>query len=380
MNARILNIEAIIVDLPTIRPHHLSMTVMMKQSMVIIKVLSDDGIVGIGESTTIGGLSYGPESPEGIKLTIDKYIAPVLVGQDATNINLLMAKIGVNVQGNEFAKAGIETALLDAQGKRLNVSVSELLGGSVNTELGVLWTLASGNTEQDIAEAQRLIAENRHRVFKLKIGKKDPKIDVAHVCAIKNALGDDIKVTVDINQAWDEDVAKKWITVLQDNGVDLIEQPLPKSNFDGLARLTEYFHVPVMADEACGTLTDAMKLAKIHGGSVFALKIMKAGGLYNTAKIAGIAEASGIALYGGTMLEGTIGTAASLHVFSTLKKLAWGTELFGPLLLTDDIVVKPLEYKNCTVEVPKGPGLGIELDEDKLAYYRRKEVQEPILD
>lgn len=369
---KITKIETFILDLPTIRPHHLSMTVMMNQTIVLIKIYSDDDIVGYGESTTIGGLSYGAESPESMKLTIDQYISPLLIGEDATNIHALKHKINQNVQHNTFAKAGIETALLDAQGKRLGVSVSTLLGGAVNKELSVLWTLASGDTEKDINEAKQLIAENRHDTFKLKIGRKDPKIDVTHVSNIKKALGEDIKITVDINQAWDEYTAKKWIKVLQENGIDLIEQPIVKTNFEGLARLTDHFEVPIMADEACATISDAMKLCKLRGGSVFAVKIMKTGGLYDAYKIAGMAEASDIALYGGTMLEGTIGSVASAHVFATATNMSWGTELFGPLLLTDDIVSNPLVYKDCKLQLPTGPGLGIELDLDKVEKYKRK--------
>lgn len=269
-------------------------------------------------------------------------------------------------------KAGIETALLDAQEKRLGVSVSQLLGGSISEKLPVLWTLASGNTEKDIEEAKHLVSIKRHDTFKLKIGSNEPKKDVAHVVAIKKALGEDIKITLDINQAWSEDTAKTWVKILQDNGIDLIEQPIIKTNFDGLSRLTEYFHVPIMADEAVATTEDAMKLAKIRGGSVFAVKIMKTGGQYNASKIAGIANAADIGLYGGTMLEGTIGSVASAQVFSTFTNLNWGTELFGPLLLTDDIVVNPMVYRDCTLEVPKIPGLGLEIDEDKFKFYKRK--------
>jgi len=109
--------------------------------MVIIKITSDDGIIGWGEAPTIAGMNYGPESPEAMKLSIDQYIAPLILGKDASNINALMHLINENVKGSTFAKAGIETALLDALGKRLNVSVSQLLGGSVRTELPVLWTL-----------------------------------------------------------------------------------------------------------------------------------------------------------------------------------------------------------------------------------------------
>ncbi|MHC2990322.1 muconate cycloisomerase [Pontibacter sp. HJ8] len=369
---QIESIETTIVDLPTIRPHHLSMAVMRNQTMVIVRLFCSDGIEGLGEATTIGGLSYGDESPEGMKLTIDTYVLPLLQGKSALSVNALMSLLDHHIKGNYFVKSAIETALLDAQGKRLGVTVSDLLGGAVSRTLPVLWTLASGDTSKDIQEAQEFIANGRHNTFKLKIGRNDPKVDIAHVVAIKKGVGPDIKVTVDINQAWSESVAKQGITLLQDAGIDLIEQPIVKTNFDGLARLTQYFRVPIMADEAAGTVSDAFKLAKIGGGSVFALKIAKSGGLINIQKQAAIAQGAGISLYGGTMLEGTIGTVASAQVFSTIPTLDWGTELFGPLLLTDDIVKNRISYGNGVLEIPEGPGLGVELDMNQVEKYKRK--------
>jgi muconate cycloisomerase len=370
--AIIEKIEAIIVDLPTIRPHHLSMTVMRKQTMVIIRLFCSDGIEGIGESTTIGGLSYGEESPESIKLNIDTYFTPLLLGKPASFIHQAMALLDKNIKGNYIAKSGIETALLDAQGKRLGVSVSTLLGGAVSDTLPVLWTLASGDTNKDIEEAEMYLANGRHNTFKLKIGYQDFDKSIIHVSAIKKAMGNRAKITVDVNQAWSESTAKQGIAKLQEAGIDLIEQPIVKENFDGLARLTAMFQVPIMADEAQGNLSDAFKLAKIRACDVFALKIGKAGGLYNVLKAAAIAESADISLYGGTLLEGTIGSIASAHAFSTVKNMAWGTELFGPLLLTDDIVKTKIDFSNGTLTLPQGTGLGVELDEEKLKFYSRK--------
>jgi muconate cycloisomerase len=368
----ISKLEALIIDLPTIRPHHLSMTVMKNQTMVIIRIMCSDGIEGIGEATTIGGLSYAEESPESIKLNIDTYFTPLLIGQNATNIHKAMLLLDKNIKANRIAKSGIETALLDALGKRLGVPVSTLLGGAVSDSLPVLWTLASGDTQKDIEEAKQLLASGRHNVFKLKIGYQAPQKAIAHVTAIKKALGENVKITVDVNQAWDESTAKTSIAKLQDAGIDLVEQPIIKENFEGLARLTSMFTVPIMADEAQADLSDAFRLAKMRACDVFALKIGKAGGLYNVLKAAAIAEAADISLYGGTLLEGTIGSVASAHAFSTLRKISWGTELFGPLLLTDDIVKTKVEYRNGCMQLPQGAGLGLELDLEKLEYYKRK--------
>ena len=196
------SIETIIVDLPTIRPHKLAMHTMQNQTLVLIRVRCADGIEGIGESTTIGGLAYGNESPDSIKTNIDCHFAPLLLGQDSSNVNGAMLRLERSIRGNTFAKSGIETALLDAQGKRLGLAVSELLGGRVRDALPVAWTLASGDTAKDIAEAEIMLDLRRHRIFKLKIGAGEVSRDLAHVIAIKKALGDRASVRVDVNQAW----------------------------------------------------------------------------------------------------------------------------------------------------------------------------------
>src|SRR5690606_35356304 len=128
-------------------------------------------------------------------------------------------------RGNTFAKSALETALLDAQGKRLGVPVSTLLGGAVRDTVPVLWTLASGDTRRDIEEAEALLDARRHDTFKLKIGRGSVAEDVAHVCAIKRALGKRARVTVDANQAWSESQAAVGIAQLEEAGVDLVEQP-----------------------------------------------------------------------------------------------------------------------------------------------------------
>ena len=365
------SIETVIVDLPTIRPHKLAMHTMQNQTLVLIRVRCADGIEGIGESTTIGGLAYGNESPDSIKTNIDRHFTPLLLGQDSSNINAAMLRLERSIRGNTFAKSGIETALLDAQGKRLGLPVSELLGGRVRNSLPVAWTLASGDTGKDIAEAEKMLDLRRHRIFKLKIGAGEVNRDLAHVIAIKQALGDRASVRVDVNQALDESVALRACTILGSNGIDLIEQPISRNNRSGMVRLNSMSPAPIVADESIESVEDAFNLAREGAASIFALKIAKNGGPRAVLRTASIAEAAGISLYGGTMLEGGIGTLASAHAFITLNKLAWDTELFGPLLLTEDILSEPLLYRDFELHVPQNPGLGLTLDEERLAFFRR---------
>lgn len=365
----ILRVETRLIDLPTIRPHRLSVATMQGQTLMLVRVHCADGIVGIGEATTIGGLAYGEESPEGMKLAVDTYFTPLLVGSNANRVQQLMQKIGTVIKGNNFVKSAVETALLDALGKRVNLPVSELLGGRLRDELPVAWTLASGDTQKDIEEAEQMLALRRHNIFKLKIGLRSVEEDVAHVAAIKRALGDRGSVRVDVNMAWSEVEATRALPALVDAGCELVEQPVASTA--ALARLVRRYPIALMADESLRGPESAFEIAKMAGADVFAIKIEQSGGLYAAQQVAAIGQAAGIGLYGGTMLEGAISTIASAQLFSTFSRLDWGTELFGPLLLTEEILIEPLEYKDFHLRLPTKPGLGIELCEEQVKAFTR---------
>lgn len=366
---RITGIDAIILDMPTIRPHRLSMVTVNRQSMTIVRIRCSDDIEGIGEGTTIGGLAYGAESPESIKLTIDQYIAPLIIGRDATHVRGAMDLVAQSVKGNHFARCAVETALLDAHARRLGLPVSELLGGRRRDTLPIAWTLASGDTGRDIDEAQAMLDLRRHKDFKLKIGGRPIDDDIRHVAAVRKALPDLASVRVDVNMAWREHEARRGLEALADAGCVLAEQPTP--GLAATARLSRNAPVAVMADEILTGPESALEAAAARAGSVFSVKIEQSGGLFAAAAVVAIAEAAGIGLYGGTMLEGPVGTIAAAHLFAGVRRLDWGTELFGPLLLTEDILAEPLVFRDFELQVPAAPGLGIALDESTVARFRR---------
>ncbi|HEU4582766.1 MAG TPA: muconate/chloromuconate family cycloisomerase [Polyangiaceae bacterium] len=370
-HVRVEQVEAILVDLPTIRRHELAMTTLRSQTVVLVRVRASDGIVGVGEGTTIGGLSYGEESPEGIRLAVDTYLAPALSGADPTDVARAMDRLALVAKGNHFAKCAIETALLDAAGRRAGLPLAELLGGRRHEQLEVAWTLASGDTQRDIAEAEDLLERRRHRIFKLKIGARSVAEDVRHVAALKRALGERASVRVDVNQAWDESAAMRGIAALEAAGVDLVEQPVARSNLRAMQRIASRFIVPILADESLHGPESAFELAVQAAADAFAVKISPSGGIRAAARVAAIAEAAGIGLYGGTMLESGLGTAAAAHLCATFRRLEWGTELFGPLLLSEEILREPLSYRDFSLIVPTGPGLGVELDDERVEAFRR---------
>jgi muconate cycloisomerase len=138
-----------------------------------------------------------------------------------------------------------------------------------------------------------------------------------------------------------------------------------------MRRLIERFSVTIMADEPVQSPQDALAYAKAAAADAFSLKVAKHGGMINTKKVAAIAEAAGLSLFGGTMLESGLGTAASAQLFATLPTLKWGCQLFGPLLMKDTITVGSPEYHDFQLTVPPGPGFGVTIDEDKLTFYRQ---------
>ena len=235
---------------------------------------------------------------------------------------------------NNAAKGAIDSALFDAVGKTLGVPAVQMLGGVVRESVPVLWTLASGDPDQEIEEAEKKLAARLHDTFKVKIGAQPPEADIARLRRLAGALEGRASLIVDANQAWDEITALRCLPVLAELGVRLVEQPLPAWNLAGMARLRARSTVPLMADECVFSAHEMLDVARAGAADVVSLKLVKHGGLLATRKVAAVAEAAGIGLYGGCLLESSIGAAAHLQVFAGLRELAWGCEHFGPQILT----------------------------------------------
>ena len=364
-------IRATIVDIPTVRKHKLSSTSVTAQNYVVVQIQLANGVEGIGEAATLGGPRWSEESVESIKANIDAYLAPALTDTPADRFETARIRMDAAAKRNNAAKGAIESALFDAVGKTLNVPASALLGGAVRQTIPVLWTLASGDPGQEIEEAGHKLEARLHNTFKVKIGAQSPAEDMARMTKLARALEGRATLIVDANQAWDETTALRCVRVLGGLGVTLIEQPLPAWNNAGMARVSARSTVPLMADESVFTTHDMLDVARHAAADVVSLKIVKHGGLLGTKAVAAVAEAAGISLYGGCLLESSIGAAAHLQVFSTIPTLPWGCEHFGPQILTQDLVTEPLRFADFQIHLPSGPGLGVTLDPDKLRRFTR---------
>lgn len=369
---RITSLQTRIIDIPTVRPHKLSFGAIQQQSYCIVRTELSNGAVGWGEAATIGGASWNEESPESIQHAVQAYLTPAVVGQEAGAFEALLQRMDKSCRGNAFAKCAVEMALVDAVARTHDLPAYQLLGGKLHARLPLAWTLASGDVAKDLEEAQRKLAERRHRIFKIKIGARTPAEDVALVSTIARELAGQARFTVDVNQAWDGNTARRYVPELAAAGVDLIEQPVARWNVEGLASLVAMpLRTLIMADETVCTPQDALMLARQRAAHVFSLKVTKHGGLHRTRQVAAVAEAADIGWYGGTMLETSLGSAASAHVFATLAGSHHGCELFGPQLLVADIVEQPMLARDFDLHIPDGPGFGVTVDEKQLDRFDR---------
>ena len=364
-------VKSTIVDVPTVRKHKLSSLSVTAQSYVIVELRLANGVTGIGEAATLGGPRWSEESVESIKATIDTYLAPALIGSAGNRFVAARARMDEAAKRNNAAKSAIETALFDAVGKTLNVPAVQLLGGAVRDSIPVLWTLASGDPGQEIEEAENKIAARLHNTFKVKIGAQAPEADMARMRRLASALEGRATLIVDANQAWDETTALRCLPVLTEIGVALVEQPLPAWDLPGMGRLRARSSIPLMADECVFSTHEMLDVVRAGAADVVSLKLVKHGGLLATRDVAAVAVAAGIGLYGGCLLESSIGAAAHLQVFAGLRDLAWGCEHFGPQILTGDLVTEPLRFEDFHIHLPTGPGLGVTLDPAQLRRYAR---------
>ncbi|WP_298960629.1 muconate/chloromuconate family cycloisomerase [uncultured Methylobacterium sp.] len=369
----VTSVESTIVDVPTVRRHKLSQTSVTAQNYVIVRVRLANGVEGIGEAATLGGPRWSEESVEAMKANIDAYLAPAIIGQRADVFEVVGERMDQAAKRNNAAKAAIETALFDAVGKTVGLPASSLLGGAVRASIPVLWTLASGDPAQEIEEANAKLEARLHRTFKVKIGAQAPEADMARMARLATALEGRADLIVDANQAWDETVSVKCLAQLGEMGIRLVEQPVPAWNLEAMARLRARPGTPpLLADECVFDHHDMLRVAQAAAADAISLKLVKHAGLIGVRKVAAVAEAAGIQLYGGCLLESSVGAAAHLQVFSTFRRLEWGCEHFGPQILTGDLVTEPLVFRDFEVHLPSGPGIGVVLDEDKIKHYARR--------
>jgi L-alanine-DL-glutamate epimerase-like enolase superfamily enzyme len=337
---------------------------------LIVKVHTDEGIVGLGEASCTP--RWSGEDQFTARHFVEQYFAPLLIGQDPTDIGACTKRFMPVVADNPFTKSAVEMALWDIAGKAAGKPVYQLLGGRVRESVPTKFSVSGRPADEAAAIARWAVAQGFTKM-KVKVGI-DPDADVARVAAVRAAVGPRVHLGVDANGGWGTaDVAIPVIARLREFDIDFVEQPVPAADIFGLAMVGARAGLPVLADESCYTLGDAKALFQAGAADALSIYVGKAGGIGPAREIARFAGSVRLSCTIGSNLELGIGSAAMTHLAlatSGVTAETYACDIIGPLFYEDDILVEPLPIKGGEARVHERPGLGVELDEAKVEKYR----------
>ena len=343
----------------------------LSASGLLVQIGTDEGLVAVGEAP-------GPTLPT-IRTIIESELAQFLLDQDPLRTEWLvhrMEEFARNWSGiAAYAIAGIELALLDLKGKALGVPVAELLGGIGRSRVPVVGYLFIDEPEANARKAAEFV-EAGYGELKLKVGR-DFEQDFDTIAAIRDRVGSGVKLRIDANMNWSVPAAIKWIRALEAFDLQYVEQPVPDFDLDGLAQVRRSVAVPIAADEACTSVRSALDLIKADACDVLVVYPSEAGGLTRATQIAALADAAGKWCAIGSWAELGPATVANAHVVAASSNFPFASDTHYPLQ-EHDVLAEPLDLHDGWLDVPRGPGLGIELDPHSVAHLAKLEVRESV--
>jgi L-alanine-DL-glutamate epimerase-like enolase superfamily enzyme len=362
---KITSVHTRILSVPYIEPDRWSGGANAGITTVLVIVETDQGVAGIGEAN-------GDRSAAAVAAAIDA-MAPLVVGREPFAIEAIQADIfrrgkwhNVRPFANQ-AIVGIEIALWDIIGKVAGQPIANLMGGRIRDSVDFFWYLQRNELPRMLEEARRAVSVG-YEVIYLKVGL-DERDDLALAAAVRDAVGDGPRIRVDPNEAWTPGQAVRMARALEPSGIDFLEQPVASRDLDGLARVRFASPIPIAANQAAFTHFDVLEVIKRNAADVIVTGPYQAGGLLQFKKIAALAEMACLPINRHAVGELGVGAVAGLHVCSTIPNLTDGNQTHHQLLADDILVAPVLHFQRGKVDVPTGPGLGIELDWDKVERF-----------
>lgn len=352
---KITDIRTSILNAKLKEPFHIALGVIYETRSVLVEIETDEGIIGYGEASP--GPFITGENMEGTLGAIN-LMKEKLMGVDPRDMEKVYQIMSKAIAYNYTAKCGIDIACHDIIGKSVGLPLYKLMGGlsnEIDTDITV-----SINDPEYMAKKAGAYTESGFNVIKTKVGL-DVESDIARVRAIREAVGDDVKIRLDANQGWTHKEAIEVIGRLNEYDIELVEQPVPRFDFDGLKYVRDHSPVPIMADESCWDAKDALKLAQHHAVDLINIKLMKCGGLYEARKIVSICEASGIEVMLGCMAEESgLAINAAASIGAALKNITRAdldaTFSLSELPYSGGFTVKDAHH----LVLSEKPGLGID--------------------
>lgn len=355
-----------ILAIPNKEPYYYSQGVGTGVNCVLVRVETDEGIVGIGEGC-------GDRSAEAVAAMV-REMARAIVGESPFEVEAFLHRVyrvGKWDDMRRFANqalAGIEMALWDLIGKACGQPVHRLTGGKL-VPRSSCFAFLQGNAPEKLADEARRWLEQGFDVFYVKVGLGRAR-DLACVKAVRDAIGDGPKLRVDANQAWQVGEAIRMLNALSAFDIDFAEQPVHWTDLDGMARIRAAAPMPIAIDQGCFTDTEAHRAIEKGAADVITVGPHEAGGLSGLRKVAAVAAAGGLPICRhGVMGETGVTTLACLQVLAAIPNQTDGHQVMHQLLECDIVAPGLLAFEDGSLTVPDRPGLGIELDEEMVQRY-----------
>jgi L-Ala-D/L-Glu epimerase len=361
---KITSVDAVPYSIPYRRPLAFATGVLDSADHVLVRVHTDEGLTGHGDAVA-RPMVYG-ESQASIVTAVRDWLEPALTGSDPFAVENAHERTAW-VIANNTARGALDVALHDLRGKATGLPSWRLLGGAAG-EVRVTRMLSMGDPDEAADEAAAA-REEGITSFKVKVGT-DVRADVARVAAVRAAVGESATIYVDANHGWSAEEAARALHAMADHDLDLVEEPNPADDRIGRRRLAERLPIPIMADESTPTLADASRELTTGAARAVSIKTTRTG-FTESARIVALARAVGARALLGNQADSMIGSAAAL-AFGAAH--SWVAREPGELdlytLFTDHLVTEPLQVRDGALHTRDRPGIGVEIDEDKLAHYR----------
>ncbi len=354
----IKQIELYKLSIPLKEPFTTSLGTETSADNVLVKIITNEGIIGFGECSPY--MPINGESQDTCFI-VGQYFAKVLKGKDLLQIEECIQLMDAVIYGNTSIKSAFDMALYDIASQQAGVPLYKFIGGENNKTIITDYTVSIGEPEQMAADALKIKNEG-YPAIKVKLGK-DGKKDVERIRAIRKAVGDKIPVRIDANQGWKVNEAIETLNALAAFDIQHCEEPIARWKFMKLPKVKKHSPIPIMADESCGDHHDAERLIELEACDYFNIKLGKSGGIFNALKMARLAEAAGIHMQVGAMLESRLGMTAFAH-FALCSPMIEHYDFDTALMFIEDPVTGGIVYeKNGVVKVPEVAGLGAMIDE-----------------
>ncbi|CAG0987422.1 muconate cycloisomerase [Myxococcaceae bacterium] len=332
---------------------------------VIVRLVARNGVEGVGEAFV-----WLPEtgvSPAQIIDAVAGGLGRILLGESPFAVERLRARMDANVARSEVAKGLLDMACYDLMGKLSGRPACDFMGGRAAETLP-LTALVPLSETRSMTELAVAFHRAGARSLRIKLGR-GAEADREIVAHLREALGAPVRLRVDFNQAYTADEAVAAIATIAPFGIDCAEQPVRADDWLGMARVQRAVTVPLLAHEGCFTLTDFVALTELGAVGVLGVNTERPGGLTQALRAIDYAARRGM----GTVLHNQplgIASAAQVHLGAARATvLGHAMELFGHVMLEDDLVTDALDCSGWSVRVPTGPGLGVTLDDDALSRY-----------